>query len=153
MPFVSEALKSALYKANVPSATADEIIKVNKQSQIDGLRTSEAILALLALIALPFTRGIPTVQPGAQTQAHTSQGIEKTLASRNENATAASDALDKTLPTSASSTSTTTMRLRRRQRPCPSRHRQGRSSHQRLDSNHPIGMTASRPRPATVPSL
>jgi len=33
---------------------------------IDGLRAAEAILALLALIALPFTRGIPTVQPGSQ---------------------------------------------------------------------------------------
>ena len=64
---MSEAdVKAALSKANVPSATANEIIKVNKQSQIDGLRTAEAILALLALIALPFTRGIPTVQPGAQ---------------------------------------------------------------------------------------
>ena len=67
VPFMSEAdVKTALSKANVPTATANEIIKVNKQSQIDGLRTSEAILALLALIALPFTRGIPTVQPGAQ---------------------------------------------------------------------------------------
>ena len=69
VPFMSEAdVKAALSKANVPSATANEIIKVNKQSQIDGLRASEAILALLALIALPFTRGIPTVQPGAQTK-------------------------------------------------------------------------------------
>ena len=67
VPFMSEAdVKAALSKANVPSATANEIIKVNKQSQIDGLRAAEAILALLALIALPFTRGIPTVQPGAQ---------------------------------------------------------------------------------------
>jgi hypothetical protein len=69
VPFMSEAdVKTALSKANVPAATANEIIKVNKQSQIDGLRTAEAILALLALIALPFTRGIPTVQPGAQTK-------------------------------------------------------------------------------------
>ena len=67
VPFMSEAdVKAALSKANVPPATANEIVKVNKQSQIDGLRASEAILALLALIALPFTRGIPTVQPGAQ---------------------------------------------------------------------------------------
>ena len=67
VPFMSEAdTKAALQKANVPTATADEIVKVNKQSQIDGLRAAEAILALLALVALPFTRGIPTVQPGAQ---------------------------------------------------------------------------------------
>ena len=67
VPFMSEAdAKAALQKANVPPATADEIVKQNEKSQIDGLRAAEAILALLALIALPFTRGIPTVQPGAQ---------------------------------------------------------------------------------------
>jgi MFS family permease len=67
VPFMSEAdVKVALQKANVPPATADEIVKQNEKSQIDGLRAAEAILALLALVALPFTRGIPTVQPGAQ---------------------------------------------------------------------------------------
>ena len=67
VPFISEAdAKAALQKANVPTATADEIVKQNEKSQIDGLRAAEAILALLALIALPFTRGIPTIQPGAQ---------------------------------------------------------------------------------------
>ncbi len=75
VPFMSETdVKAALSKANVPSATANEIIKVNEQSQIDGLRTSEAILALLALIALPFTRGIPTVQPGAQAKPTAARG-------------------------------------------------------------------------------
>jgi MFS family permease len=69
VPFISEAdAKAALAKANVPTATADEIVKQNDKSQIDGLRAAEAILALLALIALPFTRGIPTVQPGTQAQ-------------------------------------------------------------------------------------
>ncbi len=67
VPFMSEAdAKVALEKANVPTATANEIVKQNEKSQIDGLRAAEAILALLALVALPFTRGIPTVQPGAQ---------------------------------------------------------------------------------------
>ena len=67
VPFISEAdAKAALKKANVPSATAEEIVNQNEKSQIDGLRAAEAILALLALVALPFTRGIPTVQPGAQ---------------------------------------------------------------------------------------
>ena len=58
----------------MPAATANEIVKVNKQSQIDGLRTAEAVLALLALIALPFTRGIPTVQPGSQTKPTPAKG-------------------------------------------------------------------------------
>ena len=70
---MSEAdVKAALAKANVPPAIANEIINVNKQSQIDGLRTSEAILALLALIALPFTPGIPSVQPGTQAKPRSS---------------------------------------------------------------------------------
>jgi len=70
VPFISKAdAKAALQKANVPTATADEIVKQNEKSQIDGLRAAEAILALLALVALPFTRGIPTVQPGAQAKA------------------------------------------------------------------------------------
>jgi Na+/melibiose symporter-like transporter len=67
VPFISEAdARAALKKANVPTATANEIVNQNTKSQIDGLRAAEAILALLALIALPFTRGIPAVQPGAQ---------------------------------------------------------------------------------------
>ncbi len=66
VPFISDAdLKKSLQEANVPTATADEIVKANEQSRIDGLRASSAILALLALIAIPFSRGIPTVQPGA----------------------------------------------------------------------------------------
>ena len=65
--FVSEKdLKAALSDANVQPKAADEIVKVNDQSQIDGLRSAAAILALLALVALPFTRGLPTVQPGSQ---------------------------------------------------------------------------------------
>jgi MFS family permease len=67
VPFMSDAdLNAALKDAHVPPGTADEIVKVNEQARIDGLRSAAAILALLALIALPFTRGIPTVQPGAQ---------------------------------------------------------------------------------------
>ena len=67
VPFMSKTdAEAALKKANVPPTTADEIVKQNEKSQIDGLRAAEAILALLALVALPFTRGIPTVQPGAE---------------------------------------------------------------------------------------
>ena len=69
VPFVSDKdLKASLSEANVPTATADAIVKENEQGRIDGLRAAAAILALLALLALPFTRGIPTVQPGAETK-------------------------------------------------------------------------------------
>ena len=48
--------------------TADAIVKTNEQSRIDGLRVAVSILALFALIALLFTGGIPTIQPGAKTK-------------------------------------------------------------------------------------
>ena len=67
VPFLSDAdLKAALSEANVPPATADAVVETNAQSRIDGLRAAVSILALLALVALLFTRGIPTVQPGAE---------------------------------------------------------------------------------------
>jgi MFS family permease len=70
VPFTSDAdLKTALQKANVPPAAVDEIVKVNEKGRIDGLRDASAVLALLALVAIPFSRGIPTVQPGAEADA------------------------------------------------------------------------------------
>ena len=70
VPFLSEdELKAALADANVPAETADAVVAANAQSQIDGLRSALSILALITLLALLFTRGIPTVQPGAKTQA------------------------------------------------------------------------------------
>ena len=69
MPFISDAdLKAALSEAHVPSATADAVVEVNAAS-IDGLRAAVSILALFSLVALLFTRGIPTVQPGAPPKA------------------------------------------------------------------------------------
>jgi MFS family permease len=67
IPFLSDAdLKAALDEAHVPPATADAVVEENAQSRIDGLRAAVSILALLSLVALLFTRGIPTVQPGAR---------------------------------------------------------------------------------------
>jgi hypothetical protein len=66
IPFLSDdELKAALSAAQVPPKTADAVVKTNEQSRIAGLRAALAILALLTLVALLFTRGIPTVQPGA----------------------------------------------------------------------------------------
>ena len=65
IPFLSDAdLETALDDAGVPPATADAIVHENADSRIDGLRAAVAVLALLALGGLLFTRGIPTVQPG-----------------------------------------------------------------------------------------
>jgi Na+/melibiose symporter-like transporter len=67
IPFTSdEDLEEALSEEGVPAGTADAILEANEESRIDGLRSAVSILALLALIARLFSRGIPTVQPGAQ---------------------------------------------------------------------------------------
>jgi MFS family permease len=67
VPFISDAdLESALADADVPTATAEAVVETNAQSRINGLRAAVSILALLSLVALLFTRGIPRVQPGAQ---------------------------------------------------------------------------------------
>jgi Na+/melibiose symporter-like transporter len=68
--FISDDdLEAALDEEGVPAPTADGIVETNEQSRIDGLRVAIAILALMALAALPFTRGIPKLQPGAQSKA------------------------------------------------------------------------------------
>ena len=68
VPFLSDAdLKVALADADVPRATADAVVETNADSRIVGLRSAVSILALFSLVALLFTRGIPTVQPGTTT--------------------------------------------------------------------------------------
>jgi MFS family permease len=66
VPFLSDKdLQAALDKANVPKATADEIVKENANARIDALRSSLSVVALIALIALFTTMTIPRTQPAA----------------------------------------------------------------------------------------
>ena len=66
IPFVSDAdLQTALDDAGVPAATADAIVDENATARIDALRASLSVLAVIALIALFFTRRIPTRQPAS----------------------------------------------------------------------------------------
>jgi MFS family permease len=70
VPFISDDdLEVALSDANVPAATADAVLDTNEESRIDGLRAAVAALALLALVALLFTGGLPAAQPGAEPRA------------------------------------------------------------------------------------
>lgn len=69
VPFLSDAdLETALDEAGVPPAAAAAIADTNAESRILGLRAALAVLALLALGALAVTRGIPTVQPGRDSE-------------------------------------------------------------------------------------
>jgi MFS family permease len=70
IPFVSDAqLRSGLEEAGVSAEATEAIVSENATARINGLRTSLALLALIALVALLCTRGIPEVQPGAETTA------------------------------------------------------------------------------------
>ncbi len=67
VPFVSDKdLQKALDDANVPADTASAAVEENANARIDGLRSALAVLALVSLLAPLVTRGIPTVQPGAE---------------------------------------------------------------------------------------
>jgi MFS family permease len=66
IPFTSDAdLEKALDQADIPQQTADEIVDENETARLDGLRASLSVLAVIALIAVFFSRRIPTRQPAA----------------------------------------------------------------------------------------
>jgi MFS family permease len=66
VPFVSDAqLESALQEAGVPPKTAQAVLDANEQARVDGLRSSLALLAIIGLIGLFFTKRIPQRQPSA----------------------------------------------------------------------------------------
>ena len=48
--------------------TADAIVEENETARLDGLRTALSVLAIFALVALFFTRRIPTEQPASSSQ-------------------------------------------------------------------------------------
>jgi hypothetical protein len=61
--FASDAqLKTTLDDAGVSATTTDAIVEENAFARLVGLPTSLAVLAFIALIALFFTRKIPTGQ-------------------------------------------------------------------------------------------
>ncbi|MGZ8566703.1 MAG: MFS transporter, partial [Actinomycetota bacterium] len=64
VPFVSDAqLETALEDAGVDPTTSQAIVEVNEQARVDGLRSALALLAIIAVIALFFTKRIPQQQP------------------------------------------------------------------------------------------
>jgi hypothetical protein len=63
--FISDAqLETVLEQSGMDDRTVATIVDVNEQARVDGLRATLALLALFGLIALFFTRRIPTEQPG-----------------------------------------------------------------------------------------
>ncbi|MGO8905846.1 MAG: MFS transporter [Solirubrobacteraceae bacterium] len=69
VPFISDAeLENALEKAHVPPKATDAIVEENETARLVGLRTALSVLAIFALIALLFSRWIPTEQLAAPTE-------------------------------------------------------------------------------------
>jgi MFS family permease len=66
VPFVSDdALKSDLEQAGVSTQASEAIVKENETARLLGLRSALAALAVIALMALLLSGGIPTEQPGS----------------------------------------------------------------------------------------
>jgi MFS family permease len=66
VPFLSDsAVREALHAAGVSDTTTAAILEVNSAARLAALRTALAIVALVAALALFFTRWIPEQQPGA----------------------------------------------------------------------------------------
>jgi MFS family permease len=64
VPFLSDAdLRTALNKAGVSTATADQIVHENSTARLDALRSSLSVIAIIALIALYCGGSIPRDQP------------------------------------------------------------------------------------------
>jgi hypothetical protein len=66
VPFIpDDELSSALASVGVTGDTADAIVEENAEARLDGLRGALSVLALIALLALFVSKGIPVRQPGA----------------------------------------------------------------------------------------
>jgi MFS family permease len=66
VPFISDAdLEAALKDAGVRGPTADAIVAENADARLDALRASLSVLAVLAMVALLFSRSLP-LEPVAE---------------------------------------------------------------------------------------
>jgi MFS family permease len=64
VPFLSDdELEAALQHAHVPPKATTAVVEENEAAQLDGLRSAVSVLALLALLALVFSRRLPAEQP------------------------------------------------------------------------------------------
>lgn len=77
VPFLSETqLRQALSEAGASDVLTDRLVDVNAQARVDGLSSALGLLAVLAVVSLLFTSGIPSRPPGSSPDAENSLGDE-----------------------------------------------------------------------------
>ena len=65
-PFISNAdVQELMDEQDVPADVQDDILALNEESQIAGLRTALSILVVMGVVSLFFTGRIPKKQPGS----------------------------------------------------------------------------------------
>jgi hypothetical protein len=68
VPFISDTdLEAAMQEAGASDDLTQAVLEENQAARIDGLDTALALLAMLALLALFFTGGVPDKQASAET--------------------------------------------------------------------------------------
>jgi MFS family permease len=78
VPFISDAdLDQALDDAGVSQSASTAIVDENADARIDALRASLAVLAALALLALFFSRGLPTTPAAASGEIEPTDGASR----------------------------------------------------------------------------
>jgi len=66
VPFISDAdLEAALKNAGVSPEASAAVVDQNASARLAGLRAALSVLAVIALLAVLFSRGIPKEQPPA----------------------------------------------------------------------------------------
>lgn len=65
VPFISDSdLRAAMIASGADETVTQAVVEENRAARIDGLKASVAVLALIGLVALFFTRTMPRSQPG-----------------------------------------------------------------------------------------
>jgi MFS family permease len=68
VPFISDAdLEQALDDSGVSESASEAIVDENADARLDALRASLSVLAVLAMVALFFSRGLPREQSASRT--------------------------------------------------------------------------------------